>query len=58
MRRESVGGMSAYGSNYGSGAQPIAMNSSSKPRRESIAGSLAAGMSFGGVSVSSWIRDE
>ena len=58
MRRESVGGMSAYSSHYGSGAQPIAMNSSSKPRRESIAGSLVAGMSFGGVSVSSWIRDE
>lgn len=58
MRRESVGGMSAYGSHYGSGALPIAMNSSGKPRRESIAGSLVAGMSFGGVSVSSWIRDE
>lgn len=58
MRRESVGGMSAYGSHYGSGAQPIAMNNSGKPRRESIAGSLVAGMSFGGVSVSSWIRDE
>ena len=58
MRRESVGGISAYGSLYGNGAQPIAMNNSNKPRRESIAGSLVAGMSFGGVSVSSWIRDE
>ena len=60
-RRESVGGAtSTFGSNYGTGAQPIAMNNSNreKPRRESIAGSLAGGMSFGGVSVSSWIRDE
>lgn len=29
-----------------------------KPRRESLAGSLVGGMSWGGVSVGSWIRDE
>lgn len=29
-----------------------------KPRRESIAASLTGGMSWGGVSVGSWIRDE
>jgi transcription factor SFP1 len=29
-----------------------------KPRRESIAQSLGTGMSWGGVSVGSWIRDE
>ena len=28
------------------------------PRRESLAGSLVGGMSWGGVSVGSWIRDE
>jgi len=41
-------------------ARPIAMNNSNreKPRRESLAGSLVGGMSWGGVSVGSWIRDE
>jgi transcription factor SFP1 len=29
-----------------------------KGRRESLAGSLVGGMSWGGVSVGSWIRDE
>lgn len=59
--RDSVGGgISIPGSHFGSGAQPISMNSSNreKPRRESIAGSLVGGMSWGGVSVGSWIRDE
>ena len=44
----------------GSGAQPISMTGSSRSRqrRESIAGSMAGGMSWGGVSVGSWIRDE
>ena len=43
-----------------SGAQPISMDTSNweKPRRESLAGSLVQGMSWGGVSVGSWIRDE
>ena len=41
----------------GSGAQPISVNRD-KPRRESIAGSLVGGMSWGGVSVSSFVRDE
>ena len=43
-----------------SGAQPISMNPSNreKPRRESLAGSMVTGMSWGGNSVSSWIRDE
>lgn len=60
-RRDSLGGgASGFGSNFGSGAQPISMESSNreKPRRESIAGSLVGGMSWGGVSVGSWIRDE
>lgn len=41
-------------------AEPISMNASSRdrPRRESLAGSMVAGMSWGGNSVSSWIRDE
>ena len=43
-----------------SGAQPITMNSSNreKPRRESLASSMVTGMSWGGNSVGSWIRDE
>jgi transcription factor SFP1 len=42
---------------YGSGAKPISMKD--RPRRESNAmGSFANGMSWGGVSVGSWIRDE
>ena len=60
-RRDSLGGgASALGSNFGSGAQPISMEGSNreKPRRESIASSLVGGMSWGGVSVGSWIRDE
>ena len=42
------------------GARPISMRgpSSDKPRRESIAQSLNTGMSWGGISVGSWIRDE
>ena len=43
-----------------SGAQPILMDNSGRKnaRRESIASSLVGGMSWGGVSVGSWIRDE
>ena len=43
-----------------SGAQPISMNTPSRdrPRRESLAGSMVTGMSWGGTSVGSWIRDE
>lgn len=55
-RHDSINGLS--GSFYGSGARPISMKD--RARRESNAmGSLAgAGMSWGGVSVGSWIRDE
>lgn len=48
------------GSQY-SGAQPISVSASSsreKPRRESLASSMVTGMSWGGNSVGSWIRDE
>lgn len=53
-------GAGMSGSQLGSGAQPISVNASSrqKPRRESLAGSMVTGMSWGGNSVGSWIRDE
>lgn len=56
-RQDSIGnGMSQWGN----GTKPISVNGPErdKPRRESIAGSLVGGMSWGGVSVGSWIRDE
>lgn len=52
-----TGAMAGSGSRHGSGAQPISMNRE-KPRRESLAGSMVGGMSWGGTSVNSWIRDE
>ena len=53
-------GGSASGSHLGTAAQPISVNSSNreKPRRESLASSMVTGMSWGGNSVGSWIRDE
>lgn len=45
---------------WGNGSKPISVTGSNreKPRRESLAGSLVGGMSWGGISVGSWIRDE
>ena len=40
------------------GARPIQGAAGDKARRESIAQSLNTGMSWGGISVGSWIRDE
>ena len=54
-RQDSMSG-AAGSSYYGTGARPISVKG--KPRRESMAGSLVNGMSWGGVSVGSWIRDE
>jgi transcription factor SFP1 len=54
-RNDSLGGLG--GSFYGSGARPISMKD--RPRRESnTMNSLVNGLSWGGVSVGSWIRDE
>lgn len=55
-----TGGAPTVGSHWAGGAQPISMVNSNRKdsRRESIAGSLVGGMSWGGVSVGSWIRDE
>lgn len=56
-RKDSLG---ASMSQWGNGTKPISVMGSNreKPRRESLAGSLVGGMSWGGVSVGSWIRDE
>ena len=53
-------GLAASGSHHGSGTHPISMNSANRerPRRESLAGSMVSGMSWGGISVGSWVRDE
>lgn len=59
--RDSVnGGAPSVGSHHAGGALPILMDNSNRKtsRRESIASSLVGGMSWGGVSVGSWIRDE
>ncbi|KAF2090977.1 hypothetical protein K490DRAFT_19783, partial [Saccharata proteae CBS 121410] len=54
-RQDSTGNI--FGSYYGSGARPISVKD--RPRRESNTnGSLLNGMSWGGVSVGSWIRDD
>jgi transcription factor SFP1 len=55
------GDTSAEGpSRVDNGAKPISMKGvfADKNRRESIAQSLGTGMSWGGISVGSWIRDE
>ncbi|KAF2731599.1 hypothetical protein EJ04DRAFT_442719 [Polyplosphaeria fusca] len=57
--RPSLGGRhdSISNSFYSSGAKPISMRD--KPRRESnTMGSFAGGMSWGGLSVGSWIRED
>ncbi|RHZ64555.1 zinc-coordinating transcription factor SFP1 [Aspergillus thermomutatus] len=56
-RKDSI---SAATAQWGNGTKPISMAGSNrdKPRRESLAGSLVGGMSWGGVSVGSWIRDD
>ncbi len=56
-RKDSIGAATAQ---WGNGTKPISMSGSNrdKQRRESLAGSLVGGMSWGGVSVGSWIRDE
>jgi transcription factor SFP1 len=46
----------AFGSYYGSGARPISVKD--RQRRESNTGSWVGGMSWGGISVGSWVRDE
>lgn len=52
--------LSASMTQWGNGTKPISVSGSNrdKPRRESLAGSLVGGMSWGGISVGSWIRDE
>lgn len=62
-RSDSMGGTNlgvGTASQYGTGAQPMSMNipNHANPRRGSVAGSLVGGLSWGGVSVGSFIRDE
>ena len=55
------GDISAEGhSRMDNGTKPMSMKGvfADKNRRESIAQSLGTGMSWGGISVGSWIRDE
>lgn len=54
-RHDSISNGLGYSYN-GTGARPISMKD--RPRRESGAGSFAGGISWGGVSVGSWIRDD
>ncbi|KAK2743779.1 Transcriptional regulator of ribosomal biogenesis protein [Myotisia sp. PD_48] len=56
-RKDSFGATMAQ---YSNGSKPITVTGSNrdKPRRESLAGSLVGGMSWGGISVGSWIRDD
>jgi transcription factor SFP1 len=56
-RKDSIGAASTQ---WGNGTKPISMSGSNRnqQRRESLAGSLVGGMSWGGVSVGSWIRDD
>ncbi|KAK2787755.1 Transcriptional regulator of ribosomal biogenesis protein [Onygenales sp. PD_12] len=57
VRKDSIG---TNMSQWGNGTKPITVAGSNrdKQRRESLAGSLVGGMSWGGVSVGSWIRDD
>ncbi|MCJ1228215.1 Transcriptional regulator of ribosomal biogenesis proteins [Toensbergia leucococca] len=60
-QRDSLnGGTFGMGPQYDTVAQPISMNNPNqgRPRQESLAGSMIGGMSWGGVSVGSWIRDD
>ncbi|MBE7182641.1 MAG: hypothetical protein INR71_15790 [Terriglobus roseus] len=56
-RQDSVSNGMNPSSFYGSGARQIP-GVRERPRRESVAGSFANGMSWGGISVGSWVRDE
>ncbi|KAL9115942.1 MAG: hypothetical protein Q9227_000310 [Pyrenula ochraceoflavens] len=52
---------SSFGNQSGEGTKPISFRgpgSEDRARRESVAASLTNGMSWGGVSVGSWIRDD
>lgn len=59
-RKDSLSAIAGMQWGAGLGSKPISVvgGSSANMRKESLAGSLMGGMSWGGISVGSWIKEE